>query len=86
MSIGRWSAEISGAILAYGVVTTTTVQSALVREFMKLIARELAEMTMEIVGLEGRLRFDRTKLDGDPHKLIVISRLEVLESLDTSFT
>jgi hypothetical protein len=53
---------------------------------MKLIACELAEMTREIVGLEGRLRFDRTKLDGAPHKLIDISRLEVLESLDTSFT
>ena len=84
MLIGRWSAEISGAILVYGVVTTG--KQVLVREFMKLIACELAEMTREIVGLEGRLRFDRTKLDGAPHKLIDISRLEVLESMDTSFT
>jgi GDP-L-fucose synthase len=53
---------------------------------MKLIARELAEMTSEIEGLEGRLRFDRTKPDGAPHKLIDISRLEVLESLDVGFT
>jgi hypothetical protein len=53
---------------------------------MKLIARELAEMTREIVGLEGRLRFDGTKLDGAPHKLIDISRLEVFESLDAGFT
>ncbi len=58
MSIGRWSAEISGAIVVYGVVTTD--KQVLVLEFMKLIARELAEMAREIVGLEGRLRFDRT--------------------------
>jgi GDP-L-fucose synthase len=53
---------------------------------MKLIARELAEITREIMGLEGRFRFDRTKPDGAPHKLIDISRLEVLESLDAGFT
>jgi hypothetical protein len=70
--------------LAYGVVTTG--KQVLVREFMKLIARELAEITREIVGLEGRLRFDRTKPDGAPHKLIDISRLEVFESLDAGFT
>ncbi len=84
MLTSRWSAEISGAILAYEVVTTG--KQVLVREFMKLIARELAEMTREIVGLEGRLRFDGTKLDGAPHKLIDISRLEVFESLDAGFT
>jgi hypothetical protein len=49
---------------------------------MKLIARELAEMIREIVGLDGRLRFVRAKPDGAPLKLIGISRLEVLESLD----
>jgi hypothetical protein len=70
--------------LAYEVVTTG--KQVLVREFMKLIARELAEITREIVGLEGRLRFDRTKPDGAPHKLIDISRLEVFESLDAGFT
>jgi hypothetical protein len=44
--------------VVYGVVTTD--KQVLVLEFMKLIARELAEMAREIVGLEGRLRFDRT--------------------------
>ncbi|MFT6401377.1 MAG: GDP-L-fucose synthase [Pseudohongiellaceae bacterium] len=53
---------------------------------MKLIARELVEITRGIMGLEGRLKFDRTKPDGAPHKLIDISRLEVLESLDVCFT
>ncbi len=70
--------------MVYGVVTTD--KQVLVLEFMKLIARELAEMAREIVGLEGRLRFDRTKPDGAPHKLIDISRLEVFESLDAGFT
>jgi hypothetical protein len=70
--------------LAYGVVTTG--KQVLVREPMKLIARELVEITRGIMGLEGRLKFDRTKPDGAPHKLIDISRLEVLESLDVGFT
>ncbi|MFT6906123.1 MAG: hypothetical protein ACJAS1_002787 [Oleiphilaceae bacterium] len=70
--------------MAYGVVTTG--KQVLVREPMKLIARELVEITRGIMGLEGRLKFDRTKPDGAPHKLIDISRLEVLESLDVCFT
>ena len=32
--------------------------------------RELAEMVMRVVGVEGRLRFDQSKPDGTPQKLL----------------
>ena len=40
--------------------------------------RELAEMIKEIVGFEGALRFDSSKPDGTPRKLLDVSRLESL--------
>ncbi|MBW2029498.1 MAG: GDP-L-fucose synthase [Deltaproteobacteria bacterium] len=40
--------------------------------------RELAELIKEIVGFEGELRFDTTKPDGMPRKLLDVSKLESL--------
>jgi len=40
--------------------------------------RELAEMIKEIVGFKGDLRFDSSKPDGTPSKLLDVSRLESL--------
>ena len=40
--------------------------------------RELAEMVGEVVGFEGDLRFDPTKPDGTPLKLLDVSRLTAL--------
>ncbi len=37
--------------------------------------RELAELVEDIVGFEGTLRFDTTKPDGTPRKLLDVSRL-----------
>ncbi len=38
--------------------------------------QELAEMIAEIAGYRGRLRFDTTKPDGAPRKLLDVSRLK----------
>jgi GDP-L-fucose synthase len=38
--------------------------------------REMAETMKEVVGYEGKLTFDTTKLDGPPRKLIDVTRLE----------
>ncbi|BCM89671.1 GDP-L-fucose synthase [Abditibacteriota bacterium] len=40
-----------------------------------LSIKELAEMVREIVGFEGELRFDASKPDGTPRKLMDVSRL-----------
>ncbi|EXJ15966.1 GDP-L-fucose synthase [Imhoffiella purpurea] len=40
--------------------------------------RELAETMAEIVGFEGALKYDSTKPDGMPRKLLDVSRLETL--------
>ena len=40
--------------------------------------RELAELIMRVVGLEARLRFDTTKPDGTPRKLLDVGRLRAL--------
>jgi GDP-L-fucose synthase len=37
--------------------------------------RELAEMVMSAIGYSGRLKFDATKPDGTPRKLLDVSRL-----------
>jgi GDP-L-fucose synthase len=37
--------------------------------------RELAETVMEVVGFDGRIVYDRAKLDGTPRKLLDVSRL-----------
>ena len=37
--------------------------------------RELAETVMDVVGFRGRIRFDTTKPDGTPRKLLDVSRL-----------
>ncbi len=43
-----------------------------------LSVRKLAEMVGEVVGFEGDLRFDHTKPDGTPLKLLDVSRLTAL--------
>ncbi|MEL7539472.1 MAG: GDP-L-fucose synthase [Pseudomonadota bacterium] len=40
--------------------------------------RELAETLMDVVGFEGELRFDASKPDGTPRKLMDVSKLERL--------
>jgi GDP-L-fucose synthase len=40
--------------------------------------RELAEMVKEVVGFRGALRFDPSKPDGTPRKLLDVSRLTAL--------
>jgi GDP-L-fucose synthase len=40
--------------------------------------RELAELIAKVVGFEGVLRFDTSKPDGTPRKLLDVSRLESL--------
>jgi GDP-L-fucose synthase len=37
--------------------------------------REVAEMIMQIVGVPGQIRFDASKPDGTPRKLMDSSRL-----------
>ncbi len=40
--------------------------------------RELAETLCQVIGYEGRLRFDTSKPDGTPRKLLDVSRLRAL--------
>jgi GDP-L-fucose synthase len=40
--------------------------------------RELAEMIKDVVGFAGSLRFDPTRPDGTPRKLLDVSRLHAL--------
>ena len=40
--------------------------------------RELAETVARVTGFKGRLRFDATKPDGTPRKLLDVSRLKAL--------
>lgn len=40
--------------------------------------RELAELVGDVVGFEGHLRFDHTKPDGTPLKLMDVSKLAAL--------
>ena len=40
--------------------------------------RELAETIREVVGFSGDLKFDRSKPDGTPQKLLDVSRLAEL--------
>jgi GDP-L-fucose synthase len=40
--------------------------------------RELAELVKEVVGFRGALRFDPSKPDGTPRKLLDVSRLAAL--------
>ena len=40
--------------------------------------RELAELIAEVVGYEGAVRFDASKPDGTPRKLLDVSRLQAL--------
>ena len=39
---------------------------------------ELAHLIKKVVGFEGELRFDSTKPDGTPRKLLDVSKLEKL--------
>jgi len=43
-----------------------------------LTIRELAETVATVVGFEGRLRFDSSKPDGTPRKLLDVERLQAL--------
>ncbi|WP_322759306.1 GDP-L-fucose synthase [Frankia sp. Cr2] len=40
--------------------------------------REIAELIADVIGYSGRLRFDSTKPDGTPRKLLDVSRLHAL--------
>jgi len=40
--------------------------------------RDLAELVMDVVGYKGELRFDTSKPDGTPRKLVDVSRLTAL--------
>jgi GDP-L-fucose synthase len=40
--------------------------------------RELAELLQRVIGYGGRLRFDRTKPDGTPRKLLDLTRVHAL--------
>jgi len=40
--------------------------------------RELAELIREVVGFEGEIRFDTSKPDGTPRKLLDVSKLNAL--------
>jgi GDP-L-fucose synthase len=40
--------------------------------------RELAEQVCEVLGFKGELRFDTTRPDGTPQKLLDVSRLQSL--------
>jgi GDP-L-fucose synthase len=43
-----------------------------------LTIRELAESVCEVVGFKGALRFDASKPDGTPRKLLDVSRMRQL--------
>lgn len=43
-----------------------------------LSIRDLAEMIKDIVGYEGQLRFDTTKPDGTPRKLLDVSKIKAI--------
>ncbi len=43
-----------------------------------LTIAELAELVREVVGFEGRLRFDTSKPDGTPRKVLDVGRLRAL--------
>jgi GDP-L-fucose synthase len=40
--------------------------------------RELAELVMEVVGFQGSIRFDASKPDGTPRKLLAVDRMAAL--------
>ena len=40
-----------------------------------LTIKELAQLVKEVVGYEGEIRFDTTKPDGTPRKLLDVTRL-----------
>ncbi len=40
--------------------------------------RELAQLIRDIVGFDGGLKFDTTKPDGTPRKLLDVSRMQAL--------
>jgi GDP-L-fucose synthase len=43
-----------------------------------LMIRELAEMICDVVGFDGEIRWDRSKPDGIPRKLLDVSKLNAL--------
>jgi GDP-L-fucose synthase len=43
-----------------------------------LTIRELAELVAQVVGFRGGVRFDESKPDGTPRKLLDVSRLRAL--------
>src|SRR5262249_18908290 len=43
-----------------------------------LTIRDLAELVCDIVGFKGALRFDESRPDGTPQKLLDVSRLAAL--------
>lgn len=45
---------------------------------LQVTTRELAVLVAEMVGYTGTLKFDTTRLDGAPRKLLDLSRLRAL--------
>ena len=43
-----------------------------------MTVRELAELVQQVVGFKGALRFDPSKPDGTPRKLLDVSKLTAL--------
>ena len=44
----------------------------------ELTIKELTELTAKVIGYEGKIRWDTTKPDGTPRKLLDVSKLENL--------
>ncbi len=63
--ISNYDYKDIGALINIGTGTDQTI-------------RQLAESIKRIVGFEGELRFDSTKPDGTPRKLLEVSKLRLL--------
>ncbi|MCL4442315.1 MAG: GDP-L-fucose synthase [Firmicutes bacterium] len=63
--ISNYDYKDIGALINIGTGTDQTI-------------RQLAETIKRIVGFEGELRFDSTKPDGTPRKLLEVSKLRLL--------
>jgi len=82
-----YSDDLADACLFLMNLDDATYSSLLNREFPPLInigtgedisVRELAETVARVLGFSGTLRFDTTKPDGTPRKLLDVTRLHAL--------
>jgi GDP-L-fucose synthase len=64
----------------YGPIARSELQAPLLNVGCgeDLTVRELAELIRDVVGFKGRLKFDTSKPDGTPRKLLEVSRLTEL--------